>query len=549
MEKLDYSDKRCLVIEDRRPFLMLLKGLLNGLGAKRIVTEMSADAALKACKTVAFDIIVSDLHLGTNRKNGFELLEELRKLKLIKPSAVFIMISGDSARSMVLGSLEKQPDDYLIKPFSQAQLNSRIARATNRRIALNALYSQIEHEKYVLSIESCKHFLDIGSKYTKHLIQILVQLYWKTEEYDKAEKILDEILAERPIQWAVSSMAKTQLLKGNYSKAIELGKQAIDSSKNNVEAYDIIADACLLNDMKSEALSYIQEALSLSPLSIERHYRVCDIARANNEYELAMQSTHAIWELSQRSVHKNVNHMCSYIRSILDAAENADSKQSKNKLKQEAMLVLQRSQNDETATKHQDGFDFGIFETIIHSRIFHLEGKSTDAKRSLEEAQIKIEENFTEYPLALAPDSLKAMFDLGDYEEANKIANLLNSQAVEVDSNIKYLMQSELNNAKQKHTAYIKHNKTGIELYSTGNFRAAYEEFNKGKLISPTNLGVTLNLMQCLIKLMQNATIPEASYIKQCRENYRFVSAMPLRSAHKKKFEIIKKDAEKFLHI
>lgn len=547
MEKLDYSNKRCLVVEDRRPFAMLIKGLLSSLGAKKIVTELSAEAALKTCKKYPFDIIVCDLHLGTNRKNGFEFLEEIRSTRLVPPSTVFIMISGDSSRSMVLGSLEKQPDDYLVKPFSQAQLNSRIARGSNRRVALNALYSQIEHKKYALAVDTCTHYMEIGSPYIKYLIQILVQLYWKLEDYDKAEALLQEQLNERETQWALCSMAKTQLLKGDYKQAISLAKQTIENSKNNVEAYDIIAAACLHNDMKPEALSYIQEALALSPLSIERHYRVCDIARANNEYGIAMQSSHAIWELSQRSVHKNINHMCTYIRSILDAAEQADNKKDKNKLKQEAMLALQRAQHDDSAAKHHDGFDFEIFEGIIHARVFHLEGKQTEAKRTLEEAQIKIEENFSEYPLALAPDSLKAMFDLGDYEEANKVAQTLKAQSGEIDSNIQHLMDSELKTASKKRSKYIKHNKTGIELYSSGNFKAAYDEFYLAKKISPTNIGVTLNLMQCLIKLMKNTKTPDANYVKECRELYRFINSMPLRAAHQRKYDSIKTDAEKFI--
>ena len=549
MEKLDYTDKRCLIIEDRRPFLMLLKGLLGSLGAKHIVTHLSAEAAIKDCRNNEFDIIVCDLNLGTNHKNGFEFLEEVRKLKLIKPSTVVIMISGDSARSMVLGSLEKQPDDFLIKPFSQAQLNARIARATNRRIELAALYSQVDHKKYKLSIETCQHFLETGTKYTKHCVQLLVQLYWKTKDYKKAEALLNDILQERPIQWAVTSMARTQLLKKNYSKAIELGKQAIQASHNNVEAYDIIADACLQNNMKPEALNYIRDALNLSPLSIERHYRVCEIARANQDYGTAMRSARAIWELSQRSVHKNVNHMCSYIRSILDAAEHSEDKTEQNKLKQEALLALQRSQNRDTSMRHQEGFDFEIFEKIIHARILYLDGKKSESKRLLEESQIAIEENFSSYPLAMAPDSLKAMFDLGDYEEASKVTKVIKDSAERIDANIQYLMESEAANAKTKRAKYVKHNKKGIELYSTGNFQEAYEEFSLAKKISPLNIGVTLNLMQCLIKLMEAREKPEAEHVVECRDYYRFVSNMPLKASHKKKFELLRDTAESFIHV
>lgn len=544
MSTLDYSDKRCLVVEDRRPFLMLLRGLLSSLGATKITTELSAETALRACKLIKFDIVVCDLHLGTNRKNGFEFLEEIRKLHLVKPSAVFIMISGDSARSMVLGSIEKQPDDYLVKPFSQAQLNARITRASNRRVALSALYSQIDHQKYALSIDTCKHFIETEPRYANHLLQILVELYWKTKEFDKAEAILENILEQRQVQWALCSMAKTKLLQKKFEEAIDLAKQAIDNSANNVEAYDIIANAYLQFDKKPEALKFILEALSLSPLSIERHFRVCEIARENEDFELAMNSAKSIYELSQRSVHKNVNHMCGYVRSILDAAEYADSKNLKNKYMQEAMIAVQRARTDDTAHSQPDDFDFDIFESVVHARILNLEGKTTESKKALEESQIDIERNFTEYPVAMAADSLKLMIDLGDYEEASKITKIIKKNEGKVDSSILYLAESELSKNKQDRENYIKHNKTGIQLYSTGNFAKAYDEFTIAKAVSPLNIGVNLNLLQCLIQIIKKTDKPEGKLIMEARELHRYVKNMPLKAVHKAKFASMSKDAE-----
>lgn len=548
MEKLDYSDKRCLVVEDRRPFLMLLRGLLNALGAKKVHTEQSAEAGLKACKSSKYDIIVSDLHLGTNRKNGFEFLEEIRKCQLVKPSTVFIMISGDSARSMVLGSLEKQPDDYLVKPFSQAQLNARISRATQRRISLAALYSQIDHQKYVLSIETCKHFLQIEPRYTNHLLQLLVKLYWKTEQYDAAEAVLNKVIEERALHWAVCSLAKTHLLKKDFEKAIELAKRVIESSVNTVEAYDIIADAYLQDDKKPEALKYILEALELSPLSIDRHFRVCEIARENGHFELAMHSAKSIYELSQRSVHKNINHVCGYIRSVLDIAENTEHKSVKNRYLQETLLTMQRMQNDESIHQSPDDFDFDIFQSVIQSRMLLIEGKQSESKKSFEETQIQIEKNFSDYPIAMAADSLKLMFDLGDFEEATKLIKVLRKNADKIDQSILHLIERESANAKETFDLYVCHNKKGVSLYSSGSYQQAYEEFNTAKKVSPLNINVNLNLLQCLVKLIEKTNKPEGQHIVQARELYRFINNMPLKDAHKKKFDNMIDEVEKAIN-
>ena len=137
---MKYSDKRVLIVEDQRPFLLMLKGLLQSMGATNIVTKSSAEHAISEAKRTKFDIVVCDLHLGADYKNGYELVEELRVKRLIKTTSVFILISADSTRSMVLGSIDRRPDDFLVKPFSQVQLKSRISRAWQKRLFLQPAY-------------------------------------------------------------------------------------------------------------------------------------------------------------------------------------------------------------------------------------------------------------------------------------------------------------------------------------------------------------------------------------------------------------------------
>ena len=141
---MQFSNKQVLIVEDQRPFLLLLKGLMHSMGASDVVTKSSAEQAVSLCKKHKFDIVICDLHLGADNKNGYELIEELRTRRLISPTSVFILISADSARPIVLGSIERRPDDFLIKPFSQVQLKSRIVRAWQKRQFLQQAFSLVE---------------------------------------------------------------------------------------------------------------------------------------------------------------------------------------------------------------------------------------------------------------------------------------------------------------------------------------------------------------------------------------------------------------------
>jgi len=365
---------------------------------------------------------------------------------------------------------------------------------------------------------------------------------------DAAEKLLSKVLEERAVHWAVCSMAKTHLMQKNYGKAIELAKRVIENSANTVEAYDIIAEAYLQDNKKPEALKYIMDALERSPLSIDRHYRVCEIARENNEYELAMNSAKSIYELSQRSVHKNVNHVCGYIRSVLDMAENTDDKKLKNRYLQDTLLTIQRIQNDEVVQGNLSDFDFDIFEAVIHSRMLFIEGKHSEAKKSFEETQILIERNFSNYPVPLAADSVKLMIDLGDFEEAKKLIELIRNNEDKVDPSTLYLIESEMESASKNYNEYLKHNKLGISFYSSGNFQKAYDEFSIAKQVCPLNISVNLNLLQSLAKLIEKTAKPDPELIAQAKELYRFMNNMPLKDVHKTKFSKMREDIEKVIN-
>lgn len=545
MNKIDFSKHRFLIVDDQRPFLALLKGALKLAGANTIVAVRSAELALSSCSKLKFDFIICDLHMGSNRKNGFELLEELRERGLLKSDTVFVIVSADAQRVMVLGSLEKQPDAYVVKPFSQAQLVLRLEKAYVKKLALSPIYKHIYAKDYLSAIKVSQQIIEANNHYKEQVGRLLAELYWRTKQFDKAKAWLDTYEENNKRTWLTVSRAQTELYLGNYQNAIELAKNAIKKNSLLIEAYDIIANGWykLNNSVESEIA--VNQALRLSPFSIERQTKACVYARHRGNYEKIIGHSQTIWECVKKSVHRDLIYLAGHVRSYLDVAERADDPKSKFRFQKEALYTLERYRQSEKISRNDDNFDLDIFETIIKARIESQNGKPFNSKQLLTIAQNIIAKRFAEFPMPMAPDSIVVMLELGEFEDADALSNQLLSNKKTLDENTKALLvhASEKNQSRKKH--FKKYNQEGILLYSEGKFEAAYAAFNEAQAIAPANIGINVNLLQCGLRIVQKTSQPDPNLVKASKKIYEQLQNIGLLEKHQKKFNSLKDELNK----
>lgn len=118
---------RLLVVEDEPELLRLVAQALREDGYAVDEATDGADGLYKA-KAWDYDAIVLDVMLP--KKNGFEVLAELRK---DRKSPVLMLTARDTVTDRVRG-LDTGADDYLVKPFDLSELLARV-RALIRRSA------------------------------------------------------------------------------------------------------------------------------------------------------------------------------------------------------------------------------------------------------------------------------------------------------------------------------------------------------------------------------------------------------------------------------
>lgn len=117
---------RLLVIEDQLKLRRNLQEMLENDGHE-VVTAGTGEEGFYCATTQPIDAVILDLSLPG--RDGIEVLSDLRNGGFDRP--ILIVTARDAVDDRVTG-LDRGGDDYLVKPFAQAELLARI-RALLRR--------------------------------------------------------------------------------------------------------------------------------------------------------------------------------------------------------------------------------------------------------------------------------------------------------------------------------------------------------------------------------------------------------------------------------
>lgn len=111
---------RVLIVDDEKRLLRTIRDGLTEEGYET-VTSRNGEAALLVAQTQPVDLVILDLMLPG--MHGLDVLQRLRSQGFTRP--VLILTACDQVRTRVCG-LDNGADDYVVKPFSYAELLARV---------------------------------------------------------------------------------------------------------------------------------------------------------------------------------------------------------------------------------------------------------------------------------------------------------------------------------------------------------------------------------------------------------------------------------------
>ncbi|MBI4683509.1 MAG: response regulator [Nitrospirae bacterium] len=493
---IDLKNKKFLIVDDFYNFRSLLMRMLESLGAIDIDGDQNGDSAIQSMSRKAYDVVLCDYNLGPGKKDGQQVLEEAKHRGLIRYSTVFIMLTAENTMPMVMGVVEYQPDDYLIKPISKGILQNRIEKIIKKKADLEDIEKAVRNQEYMRAITLCDEHVKKNPVNTLEYLRLKSDLCLTIGRYDEATAVFEEVLSMREIPWAKMGIGKVHFLSGDYLKAKGMFQSVIDENRTYMEAYDWLAKTLEELGSMAEAQKALLSATEISPKAILRHKAIGEISFKINDYDTAEEAYKSAVEIGKHSCFKSPSDYTGLVKSLLKKDSSS-----------EALSVLDKARNE------FKGDSDALLQTVVTEGIVYKEMNRTEkAKKAIDEATRLMDGFAGKVPVQTTMDLAKICFELGEKEKGikfmqtvvrnnhdnDKITKMV--QDVFNDANLKEEGEKVITSTKNE---IIELNNKGVRLVEDDKLEEAIEYFEKAARGLPESKIINANAAQALMMYLQ----------------------------------------------
>jgi len=491
-----FANKTFLVIDDFADMRSAIKGILISLGVTRVEQARNGSEAITKLQGKRFDVILCDYNLGPG-KDGQQVLEEARHCQLIGVDCIFVMITAENTREMVMGAVEYAPDSYLSKPFTKDLLRTRLAKLFERKADLTKVNEALMAKDTSSAIREIDALIGAKPRNLGELLKLKSEICIESNRLDEALTTLERVLAIREMPWARLGVGKIQFLRKQFDQAAETFRTLIEQDPDFIGAYDWLARTQTAQRRFAEAEETLRTAVRLSPRGVRRQHALGDIALNNGHPEIAETAYERAVELAKHSV---LNHPALF-------AGLAKSKSANDK-PDEALKIAGRIHK--VFPDRQEA----IFYAAGASALVKIrQGDKDGAEVALAEAEASLALlNETAHDSGPALAMVQTYAALGREDKAaavlrQVIANNHDDDEILTrvvhlcrESGLKYDAEAEIRDVQRD---LVKTNNEGVRLIKQGEFEAAIRLLSRAADEMPGNKTINLNSAKAIIMYME----------------------------------------------
>ena len=296
----DLTGQQALVIDPNSGMRQAIGAGLNECGVTQIDFVGRLPDALARLAQTPYDIVLSEFDLGAGL-DGVHLFEACQRHQLLKPSCVFMVVTGERRSSQVMSAAELAPDGYLLKPFSSADFVQRLSMALARKAQLRPIDAATRTGDYLAAITAC----DAQQPMPDALARAKGRLLSLLGEHDKARDFYREILAGRDAPWAMLGLARAQFALKQYDEAGLLYERIKNQHELVIEAYDGLARTLQAQGDAKAAQAVLADAVQRSPLVAQRQRALGRLALRNGESATAEAALAQAVELARTAINRD----------------------------------------------------------------------------------------------------------------------------------------------------------------------------------------------------------------------------------------------------
>ncbi len=442
-----------------------------------------------------YDIILCDYNLGPG-KDGQQVLEEARCREYMDHSTVFIMVTAENTMEMIMGALEYQPDDYLIKPFSKEALEKKLRNLSAKKESLKAIEKAVEKKDYTSVIALCDEQISSHTKSLSDLLKLKGEILIKKQAYAEAAAFYEKVLAMGNLPWAMFGLGKVKFITGDYNGAKGAFEKIIAKNNKIVAAYDWLAKTHEKMGNDLEAQRVLQDAVRISPKALLRQRTLGNIAHKNKDHLTAEYSFKEAVKQGKHSFLKSPSDYTCLAKVLVDKGSPMES------------LDVLRDAGSEFSDNPEASIQISVAESLAFKKL----NRAEDAGKAVQKAYKLVATLPGRLPIDIELELARALFLTGDEKSGEKIVRHVvqsnhdnqeligNVQAIFKDLNIEDKGREIISTARSE---VIKLNNDGIRLFQEGNLSRAINFFEQAVDRLPDNKTINANAAHALMVYMQ----------------------------------------------
>lgn len=489
-----YQKMHALVIDDFESFRITLTKMLQEFGIEQVDSVANANEALRACAVRAYDLILCDLNLGKG-KTGQQILEVLRKEPNLNSHALFLLISAEANKSIIMAAYDFEPDAYLAKPITGQALMQRLERLFAQKLAFTDVHTALQEKQFAIAEARCREL--IRKKQSASMAyKILGKLLLDEGKFKEAEDTYHEVLETRQLDWAMIGMAQAKLGQHDLLSAQQWLDDAIQANPMCLKAYDVLARVHEQNGNISYEQKTVEQAVNLSPLSVLRLQKLGKIYLRQNDLLSAANTLRRAVKQGENSCFDDVSVHTSFSQACVELAK-VDKNTAKTYVR-DALKVLA-----ELPEKFPSTADAKMSSLLLETQLQSLVGEERRARELMVNIEKQVSSSASELSLAAKIELVRTYREMGKQTESEElIAQLLKEYEGQEDclEQIDCLLDEPCS-AKNK-ALVAKINKEGIAHYEKKAFDKAAEAFSSAIRDLPQHIGLRLNLAQAQLGLL-----------------------------------------------
>lgn len=500
-----YYKMHALVVDDFESFRITLTKMLQEFGIGQVDSAASGNEALRACASRAYDLILCDLNLGKG-KTGQQILEVLRKEPNKNSQALFLLISAEANKSIIMAAYDFEPDAYLAKPITGQTLMQRLERLFAQKLAFAEIQTAIDEGRADDAIKMSNDLI-AKKQYASSACKTLGKLLLEQGRYPEAENAFHQILETRQLDWAMVGMAEAKLGQHDLLSAQQWLEDAIQINPMCLKAYDLLASVHEQHGDFSRQQKVVEQAVNLSPLSVLRLQKLGKIYIKQNDLLNAANTLRKAIKQGENSCFDDVDIHNSFSQSCVELAK-VDKNTAKSYVR-DALKVM-----NDMSSKFPNAEDIKLSSVLLETQLQTLVGEERRAKELMASIEKQLGGKTEGLALSTKIELVRTYREMGQTQEAEE---LIGSLLKEYDGQEQCLekidcLLDEPCSAKNK-ALVAKINKEGIAFYEKKAFDKAAEAFASAIQDLPQHIGLRLNFAQAQLGLLSSN--PSSDELKQ----------------------------------